>query len=73
VIFQKGDKVTGKYLGSYPFEGTIWHTEIRSKGQNLYVELARPIFVGENIHPRNNIFVETNRVENEVKKVLDNQ
>jgi hypothetical protein len=70
MMFKKGDKVTGKYLGRYPFEGTVWLAE--SKGQTLYVELVRPIFVGENVHPRNNIFVESSKSENEVKIMLDN-
>jgi hypothetical protein len=71
VVFKKGDKVSGKYLGVYPFEGIIWHTESRIKGQNLYVELARPIFVGQNAHARSQVFVNTNEPGHEVKIMLD--
>jgi len=71
--FKKGDKITGRYLGRYDFEGIVWHVEVRTKGQNLYVELERPIFVGQFIHPRHNIFVETDKSENKVKIVLDKQ
>ena len=69
--FKKGDKITGRYLGQYDFEGVVWHTSARSKGQNLYVELEKPIFVGQFIHPRYSIYVETDRPENEIEIVLD--
>jgi len=69
--FKKGDKVRGKYLGVYSFTGSIWHTEARSKGLNLFIELERPIFVGENAHERNNIYVSTEDIQTKLKKVLD--
>ncbi len=71
MIFKKGDKITGRYLGQYDFEGVIWHVSPRSKGQNLYIELERPIFVGEFVNPRYSVYVETDKPENEVEKVLD--
>ena len=72
MIFEKGDKVTGMYLGRYDFAGIIWHTEASSKGQNIYVDLERPIFVGEFINPRTSIFIDTGNNESKVKKTLDN-
>ncbi len=66
--FKKGDKVSGDYLGVYSFTGSIWHTEARSKGLHLYIELERPIFVGETLHERNHIYVSTEDDSAKLKK-----
>tara|TARA_B100000686_G_scaffold257125_1_gene269106 strand:+ start:909 stop:1130 length:222 start_codon:yes stop_codon:yes gene_type:complete len=71
--FKKGDKVSGDYLGVYSFTGSIWHTEARSKGLHLYIELERPIFVGETLHERNHIYVSTEDDSAKLKKLLDKQ
>lgn len=76
MAFQKGDRVKGKYLGLYPFKGTVFHADVRNEGQGLYIDCdATMIYetVAGVRHERNTIYVESADPVNEVKKVLDNR
>tara|TARA_Y100000034_G_scaffold48594_1_gene60013 strand:+ start:212 stop:430 length:219 start_codon:yes stop_codon:yes gene_type:complete len=71
MVYEKGDKVSGKYLGQYDFQGIIWHTEVNTKGQNIYIDLERPIFIGQSVSPRTGIFIDTRETDHALKKTLD--
>ena len=76
MAFQKGDKVRGKYLGLYPFKGTVFHADVRNEGQGLYIDCDATMIYETAAgvrHERNTIYVESADAVNEVKKVLDNR
>ena len=72
MAYEKGDKIKGTYLGEYSFTGSIWHTEVSTHGQNLYLDLDRPIFVNDSPYPRTSILIESHRNENNIEIMLDN-
>ena len=76
MAFQKGDKVRGKYLGLYPFKGTVFHADVRNEGQGLYIDCATTMIYETAAgvrHERDTIYIESAPDANKVKKVLDNR